>query len=200
MSSNFSDEDKDELFLSCRYGDLEDVQTFVTQHGAAALNDLRDENGNCVLHMVCANGHLDLLTYLLSVTSPSLLSVQNESGSTPLHWAALNSQLAIAQQLVQHPAGPGRDLIDIKNKAGLSPLGEAEMAGWDEGAKWFVEMMNLDGDGSKEGEAGDEDAVLDTEDGANRDIRVEIEDADGKIAKMTISGSINGAASQSTAS
>jgi len=141
-----------------------------------------------------------LLSYLLTVSSPALLSVQNESGSTPLHWAALNSQLAVAQKLVQHPTGPGRDLIDIKNKTGLSPLGEAEMAGWDEGAKWFVEMMNLDTDGSKEGEAGEEDAVLDTEDGANRDIEVEIEDADGKIAKMTISGSSNSGAPEASTS
>jgi len=46
--------------------------------------------------------------------------------------------------------------------------------------------MNLDLEGSKEQE--DEDATLDTEDGDNHDIKVEIEDADGRIAKMTISG------------
>lgn len=91
--------------------------------------------------------------------------------------------------------GPGRDLIDIKTKAGLSPLGEAELAGWEEGAKWFVEVMNLDPEGSKE-RPGDEDATLDTED--KRDIEVEIEDAEGRIAKMTISG--NGGNSESAKS
>jgi hypothetical protein len=34
-------------------------------------------------------------------------------------------------------------LIDIKNAAGHSPLGEAEVAGWDGGAKWMVEVMRL---------------------------------------------------------
>ncbi|KAF8963628.1 cytoplasmic protein [Flammula alnicola] len=176
MSSVLSDDDKDDLLLACRYGDLEDVQTFVKQHGSSSLPDIRDDNGNSILHMVCANGHL-----------ASLLAAQNNSGSTALHWAALNSHLDIAQKLVQHPDGPGRDLIDIKNKAGHSPLGEAENAGWEEGAKWFVEVMNLDPEASAE-QLAEDDAPLDTEDGSNRDIEVEIEDADGQVAKMTISG------------
>lgn len=106
---------------------------------------------------------------------------------------ALNSHLDIAQKLVQYPSGPGRDLIEIKNIAGRSPLGEAELAGWEEGAKWFVQVMNLDHgqeQGPKEGlgEEGDEgDATLDTENGIDPNIEVEIEDADGQIAKMTIS-------------
>ncbi len=114
-----------------------------------------------------------------------MLSAQNNSGSTALHWAALNSQLEVAQKLVEYPGGAKLDLIDIKNKAGLSPLGEAENAGWEEGAKWFVEVMNLEPAGS---EQIDDEATLDSEDGSRRDIQVEIEDADGKIAKMTISG------------
>lgn len=124
---------------------------------------------------------LDVLDYLLSTTSPSLLSAQNSSGSTPLHWAALNSHLLISQKLVQFSCGPGTGLIDIKNKAGRSPLAEAEMAGWDEGAKWFVEVMKLD---SEQGESAEDDkdgGIL-----AEKDI--EIQDADGQIAKMTIGG------------
>lgn len=122
----------------------------------------------------------------MPLVPPALLSAQNNSGSTPLHWAALNSQLEVAQKLVEHPSGPKIDLIDIKNKAGHTPLGEAENAGWEEGAKWFVQVMNLDPVGSEQ--QIDDEATLETEDGSNRDIEVEIEDADGKIAKMTISG------------
>ncbi|CAL1711413.1 unnamed protein product [Somion occarium] len=173
-----SDEDKDDLLLSCRYGDTEDIQSFVQKYGASSLNDFRDDNGNTVLHMVCANGHTDALDYLLSVVSSSLLSVQNDAGSTALHWAALNSHLTIVQRLVQHPGGPGKDLIDIKNAAGRTPLGEAEIIGWEEGAKWLVEVMNLDSEGSK----GEEDQVV----GPSQDIEVEIQDAEGQVAKMTI--------------
>ncbi|KAF9486077.1 cytoplasmic protein [Pholiota conissans] len=186
MSSNLSDDDKTDLLLACRYGDLEDVQAFVNQHGASSLSEIWDDNGNSVLHMSSANGHLEVLDYLLPLIPSSLLSAKNNSGSTALHWAALNSQLEVAKKLVQHPGGPGLDLIDIKNNAGHSPLGEAENAGWEEGAKWFVEVMRLEPEGSEQ--QIDDEATLDMEDGANRDIEVEIEDADGKIAKMTISG------------
>ena len=52
-----TDEEKDEVLLACRYGDLEDIQQFVEKFGAEPLNDTRDDSGNSVLHMVCANGH-----------------------------------------------------------------------------------------------------------------------------------------------
>ena len=105
-----------------------------------------------------------------------MLSAQNDAKSTPLHWAALNQHLSVAQKLVQFSGGPGIDLIDIKNAAGRSPLGEAENVGWEEGAKWFVEVMNLE-DGK------DEDDVS-AEGPAN--IEVEIQDAEGQVAKMKI--------------
>ncbi|KAI0919117.1 hypothetical protein AcW1_003424 [Taiwanofungus camphoratus] len=171
-------DDLEEVLLSCRYGDVDEIKQFVDQFGPDPLNDARDDHGNTILHMVCGNGHTEALEYLLPIVSPSLLSVQNNAKSTPLHWAALNSQLSIARALVRFPQGPGIDLIDIKNAAGRSSLGEAENAGWDEGAKWFVEVMNLD-----EGAKGEEE--LHPADGTE-DIEVEIQDAEGQVAKMTI--------------
>lgn len=119
----------------------------------------------------------------------SLLSEKNNAQSTPLHWACLNSHLETAQKLVRFSGGPGIDLIDIKNSAGLSPLAEAELAGWDEGAKWLVEVMNLNDDAEAETT---EELVVDP----SRDIQVEIQDADGQVAKMTISGSAAATSSQ----
>ncbi|THV06672.1 ankyrin [Dendrothele bispora CBS 962.96] len=180
-------DEKDDVFLSCRYGDLEDIETFVKSFGPEPLPEIRDENSNTVLHMICGNGHKDVLDYVLPLVSPSLLSVQNDSGSTPLHWAALNSHLDIVKTLVQFPSGPGIDLIDIKNAAGRSPLAEAELSGWEEGAKWLVEVMNLDTEKNIKEENGadvDDSDVVDPK----QDIEVEIEDADGQVAKMTISG------------
>jgi len=131
---------------------------------------------------------VDVLDYLLTLATPTLIGTQNDSGSTALHWASLNSQLDTAKRLVNHPNGPGIDLIDIKNKAGRSPLGEAELIGWEEGAKWFVEVMRLEDDLQGVESTGDGDAVLDNPDGSTPDIEVEIQDADGGIARMTISG------------
>jgi len=99
---------------------------------------------------------LELLLPLCPTSPTSLLSAQNNAGSTALHWAALNAHLATARALVEFPRGPGVALIDVKNAAGRSPLGEAEAAGWDEGAKWMVEVMRLDnGDDNVDDNGGD---------------------------------------------
>lgn len=185
MTSNIpTAADKDELLLSCRYGDIEDVQLFADKYGAETLSGIRDDNGNTVLHMICGNGHADLLDYLLPIIPTSLLSEKNAAQSTPLHWAALNSHLPCAQKLVQFPGGPGVDLIDIKNAAGHSPLAEAEFAGWDEGAKWLVQVMNLETDDSPNEEV-DEGLSNETAPALEK-IDVTIEDADGQLATMTI--------------
>ncbi|KAI0326064.1 cytoplasmic protein [Cubamyces sp. BRFM 1775] len=183
-------EDFEELLLACRYGDVEDIQQFVDKFGPDALALARDDNGNTVLHMVAGNGHTDALDYLLPLLPSSLLAARNNAGSTPLHWAALNSHLPVAQKLVQFPGGPGVDLIDIKNSAGRSPLGEAETAGWEEGAKWFVQVMNLDEGGGKEEEE------LQPAEGADN-IEVEIQDAEGQVAKITLGQKPSGGAEDS---
>jgi hypothetical protein len=53
-----SQEEIDELLLSCRYGDLEDVQAFVEKFGDEALAQAKDDRGNNVVHMCCGNGHV----------------------------------------------------------------------------------------------------------------------------------------------
>jgi len=127
----------------------------------------------------------DVLDYLLPIIPPSLLAAKNSAQSTPLHWAALNSHLFITQRLVEFPGGLGVDLIDIKNAAGRSPLGEAEIAGWEEGAKWLVQMMKLDAEVTEhEVESGVREGSGDP----LPDVEVQIEDADGQMAMLTISG------------
>jgi uncharacterized protein len=88
------------------------------------------------------------------------------------------------------------ELIDIKNGAGRSPLGEAEMAGFEEGAKWLVERMKLDEGGGgggvkeEEGEGEDEEGKEEVEKddvGTRRGVvEIEIKDAEGGIANMKI--------------
>ncbi|KAF7350876.1 Ankyrin repeat-containing protein P16F5.05c [Mycena sanguinolenta] len=182
-------EEQEEFLLSCRYGDLDEVKQFIDQFGAASAAEIRDDNGNTALHMLCGNGHADVLDYLLPIIPPTLLSAGNSAQSTPLHWAALNSHLDIVKKLVQFPGGPGIDLIDNKNAAGRSPLAEAELAGWDEGAQWLVQMMKLDPGGNvKEGEVDDANDPAEGDDAplAPEDIEIEIEDADGQMAKMRL--------------
>lgn len=197
------DDERQDLLLSCRYGDLPDIQEFVSKFSADALNDVQDDNGNTILHMAAANGHtgehastpplpcistlerrpVDVLAYLLPLVSPRLLVHKNRAGSTPLHWAAVNQHLDVAHALVQFPTGPGTDMIDIKNGAGRSPLAEAEMAGWEDGARWFVQVMKLDGVKERVEEADQVDP--------SQAIGVEIQDAEGQVARMTINPNPN---------
>lgn len=85
----------------------------------------------------------ELADYLIPLLPSSSFSSQNSSGSTPLHWAALNSHLPLAQALVLSPSSPGDSLIDIKNSVGFTPVGEAEMADAKEVAMWLVGRMIL---------------------------------------------------------
>jgi uncharacterized protein len=100
-----------------------------------------NNNNNITLPSVW---HNRLLGVLLRFVPPALLATQNSAGSTALHRAALNAQLATACALVGFAHGSGPVLIDIKNAAGRSPLAEAEAASWDEGARWMVAVTRLD--------------------------------------------------------
>ena len=64
-----SAEQVEDILLSCRYGELDEVKEFVEAYGADALVDARDDRGNTVLHMCCGNGHLGRF-FLHSTNSP----------------------------------------------------------------------------------------------------------------------------------
>jgi ankyrin repeat protein len=51
-------EDMEELLLIARYGELDELKSFIEKFGTKPLIDARDEDGNTILHMVCGNGHL----------------------------------------------------------------------------------------------------------------------------------------------
>lgn len=128
-----------------------------------------------------------MLDYLLTVVPPESLSVTNNLRSTPLHWATTNRHLETVQRLVQLPHGPGAALIDQRSLAGLTAVGEAEMVEWEEGARWLVSMMPLKNEvviGPKEADDEGDDALLDPE----TRMEVEVEDVNGRVAKMTIDG------------
>lgn len=92
----------------------------------------------------CLSLYPELLTYLLPLLPPALFSTTNASGSTPLHWASLNGHLPVVKLIVLHPLGPGDALIDCRNNAGRTPVGEAEMMERHEVANWLVGRMRLD--------------------------------------------------------
>ncbi|KAJ9125326.1 hypothetical protein QFC22_000283 [Naganishia vaughanmartiniae] len=150
-----TEEEVEDLLLSCRYGDLEDVKMFEEQYGADAVQNARDERGNTVLHMCCGNGHAELLEYLLSILPASAVQATNESQSPPLHWAILNSHLNCVKVLVEMPEekGGGMPLLNQTNASGRDAFhesvwlgeGREEVAGWIEGFIVKVEGADLEG-------------------------------------------------------
>lgn len=53
-----SPEELEEVLLNCRYGELDELKTFIDTHGVDAFVEAKDERGTTGLHYVCGNGHL----------------------------------------------------------------------------------------------------------------------------------------------
>ena len=69
------------------------------------------------------------------------LNLQNASGNTPLHWAALNGHLSAVRLLIEAGADP-----TVVNKAGKDAVYEAEANEKNEVAAWLLtEGKGLEG-------------------------------------------------------
>ncbi|KAF9205759.1 hypothetical protein BGZ49_003560, partial [Haplosporangium sp. Z 27] len=93
----------EELIECARYGELEEIQAVVESSGpekAKVLLSHQGEYGKTPLHMASANGHLDVVEYLISVISPEAVNIQNEQGNTALHWAATNGHAKVVEALI----------------------------------------------------------------------------------------------------
>jgi len=77
-------------------------------------------------------------------------------------------------------------VLDIRNSNGRSVITEAEMGGWEEGVNWMMGVMSVDVKEEQEGDEVVEDAS------AGNDVEVEIQDSEGRIAKMSLSGGAGG--------
>jgi hypothetical protein len=73
---------------------------------------------------------------------------------------------------------PGAGVLDIKNKSGRSAITEAEMGEWAEGVTWMVGAMTVDDTG---GTANETDEIVEP-----GDVQVEIQDAEGRVAKLNV--------------
>ncbi|KAJ5229962.1 hypothetical protein N7489_010670 [Penicillium chrysogenum] len=139
----------DDLIYDARAGDLEalneDIANLASQHSCnesqivASAIDMADESeggsGSCVLHFPAANGNSEILKTLLQKLSSAdaaqrvaFVNHRNNSGNTPLHWAALNAHLECVKALVE----AGADL-EVKNDAGHDAVFLAERTAWTAG-------------------------------------------------------------------
>lgn len=148
-----SEEVVGDAFYAARTGDqewlLECLQVISSQESdALRWHQLCDENGCGLLHMICANGHLDLLRHLVDferqysgneIFIKDAVNAANHAGNTPLHWAALNNHGAVVEALLALGADVG-----CRNAGGRTPVYEAEQRGLDEITKMLMMHLTLD--------------------------------------------------------
>ncbi len=125
----------EDFLYSARAGDLEELKSQIKAQ--PSLLTATDDHLNTGLHLAAANGHIDIVVFLIN--SPGIhLNAVNEAGSTSLHWSSLNNHLTVVKALVV----AGADAW-IKNGAGNTAAVVAEQAQrWDVVA-YLLEHMQL---------------------------------------------------------
>lgn len=119
-----SDLKVEDLLDFARYGEVEALTAILESEYASKLA-LCDDQNISLLHMVSANGHLECAEILLKCPQvrENTINICNMEGNTALHWAALNSHVAIVRLLLENGAD-----INIKNKAERTAFDEAVAA------------------------------------------------------------------------
>lgn len=108
---------------------------------------------------------IGILNYLASLVAdpaaPSslrsaILNLQNRSGNTALHWAALNGHLEAVKILVASGANSS-----VRNKAGFDAVYEAEINSKGDVVEWLLKEGNLDEEAANDDDDDDDhDATL----------------------------------------
>jgi ankyrin repeat protein len=82
--------------------------------------NVTDATGSSALHKAAANGHVDIMKYLVE---HGAVFIENQAGAGPLTWAVLNKQVEAVKYLLATFSAQ----IDVlkKPEAGMSPLSTA---------------------------------------------------------------------------
>lgn len=132
---NIDEEDatgKTALIHAAESGNLAALEALIAE---GAQPDVEDLMGMTALSYACKEGHLDIVEYLLTLNklasahqgaagrqaapSKAIIDInhEDESGCTPLAWAAFNGDLAIVKALIAARAKP-----DLASGVGFTPL------------------------------------------------------------------------------
>ncbi|XP_073117149.1 uncharacterized protein [Elaeis guineensis] len=74
------------------------------------------------LHMAAANGHLDIVEYLIN--NGVDVNAANSEKNTPLHWACLNGHIEVIKTLIHRGAS-----VSVLNSHERTPMDEAVSGG-----------------------------------------------------------------------
>lgn len=111
--TQLSQEEMDNVIYDARLGDLESLtEIFTKEVDPSVIKNIKDEESlTTPFHMAAANGHIEVLKYLLSLIPneeerKAILNSKNDSGNTALHWAAYNGHLEAVKILCENGADP----------------------------------------------------------------------------------------------
>lgn len=111
--TQLTQEEMDNVIFDARLGDVESLtEIFSKEVEPAVLKTIKDEHSlTTPFHMAAANGHIDVLQYLLGLLADAeekkaILNSKNDSGNTALHWAAYNGHLEAVKLLCENGADP----------------------------------------------------------------------------------------------
>mmetsp|Transcript_14125 Transcript_14125/g.23088 ORF Transcript_14125/g.23088 Transcript_14125/m.23088 type:complete len:406 (-) Transcript_14125:1387-2604(-) len=143
-----------EVHECARYGELPELKEILELFPQIDVNG-KDGHGSTALHKACANGHDDVVKFLLEKGAECM---KNESGNSPLHWAIQNRQMETVKLLLATPTSKANVLE--KNSDGKSSVTLAHDFDSAEMLKLVVEhksfdRINRDGSVAKEGEKSD---------------------------------------------
>ncbi|KAK9939491.1 hypothetical protein M0R45_016186 [Rubus argutus] len=104
----------EDLLEAARFDDIQEIMSLAS----TVSLDSKDSQGRTALHMASANGHLDIVEYL--VCRGVDLNAPNEEMNTPLHWACLNGHVEVVKKLIFAGAN-----VSVLNSYEKSPIDEA---------------------------------------------------------------------------
>lgn len=127
--ATMTEEEVDEILYCSRAGEVEDLEESIQK--CLKENNLDDilkhiqesnEAKNSPLHYAAANGHQQIVSFLVEKSSLKSILAQNDAGNTPLHWAAFNGHLEIVKELIERieALAPKSTISDDKDEAKLT--------------------------------------------------------------------------------